>query len=244
MAGTPHEDPFDTLLTLEDTLYTTAYTQGTTDGAHAGRIEGRIFGLEKGFDKFAALGTLHGRALVWAGQLPQLPSPQRKRAVEKDGGGVGVEGGRQDVATDADAETEGSKEVDADVEIGVEGGGGFVLPKLKESTRLRAHITTLHALTHPPTFSTLNTEDAVADFEDRVKRAGAKAKIIERIASPRTSSTTADTAPMPGSLDGIAAAPKKGSTNVRMKVNSGAEARTGGKGDDSMEDFTGSRFLR
>jgi hypothetical protein len=65
-------DPFDTLLTLEDTLYTTAYSLGVSDGAHAGRIEGRIFGLEKGFDKFAELGQLHGRSVVWGARLPSL----------------------------------------------------------------------------------------------------------------------------------------------------------------------------
>ena len=32
-------DPFDDILTLEDTLYTAAYDLGASDGAHAGRIE-------------------------------------------------------------------------------------------------------------------------------------------------------------------------------------------------------------
>jgi hypothetical protein len=84
---------------------------------------------------------------------------------------------------------------------------------MNPTPRLQSHVSTLHALTDPATFSTLNTEDAVADYDDRFKRAGAKAKIIERIA---TSSTTVD----------------------------GAHKKTTTKGDDNMEDFSGSRFLR
>jgi hypothetical protein len=76
-------DPFDDLLTLEDTLYTAAYDLGVSDGAHAGRIEGRIFGLEKGFEKFAELGQLHGRSVIWGSRLPGLVSPSDQ--VKKEG---------------------------------------------------------------------------------------------------------------------------------------------------------------
>ena len=44
------------------------------------------------------------------------------------------------------------------------------------------HIKTLHALAESESLSTENTEEAVADFDDRCKRAHAKAKIIERMA--------------------------------------------------------------
>lgn len=180
-----NSDPFDTLLTLEDDLYTTAYAQGTADGSRAGRIEGRIFGLEKGFEKFAALGQLHGRATVWGARLPAKDvanAPEDKEAV---------------------------------------------LPILNSNERLKKHIQMLHALTDPATFSTLNTEDAVADFDDRFKRAGAKAKIIERIVGE-----TAGSSANPG---GESSETAEG--NIRI---SGAKKK---KGDDSMEDFVGSRFL-
>ncbi|CAI6338724.1 unnamed protein product [Periconia digitata] len=130
---TATNDPFDSLLTLEDTLYTSAYEQGTRDGARAGRIEGRIFGLEKGFEKFAALGALHGRAIVWSSPLTSPPS-----------------------TTDALSSS---------------------TPRI---TRLKNNTHTLLHLSDPSTFSTLNTDDAVADYDDRFKRATAKCKIIER----------------------------------------------------------------
>ncbi|KAI4642561.1 uncharacterized protein J4E79_011443 [Alternaria viburni] len=149
---TPSPDPFDALLTLEDTLYTTAYNLGATSGAHAGRIEGRIFGLEKGFEKFASLGELHGRSVVWGSRLPGLTSNA--------------------VSTTKHEEEEGK-----------------TLPQLKSNERLRNNTTLLHSLTDPLTFDTANTEEGVADFDDRFKRAGAKAKVIERIVGETDSNT-------------------------------------------------------
>jgi hypothetical protein len=147
----PDPDPFTSLLTLEDTLYTSAYTSGTTAGTLAGRIEGRIFGLESGFDKFRTLGALHGRSVVWGARL------------------------LCDAATPT--QTHGSIEVQKEDEATER----MQLPRLNTSARLTNHATLLHALTDPLTFSTDNTEDSVADFDDRVRRAGAKAKVIERI---------------------------------------------------------------
>jgi hypothetical protein len=191
-----HNDLFDmdSLLTLEDTLYTTAYNMGISDGARAGRIEGRIFGLEKGFEKFAALGELYGRSAVW-GARALIPNTATASV--------------STLNTDTTKKDEGQKEM--------------MIPKLPENQRLLNNITLLHSLTDPLTFSTDNTEEAVADFDDRVKRAGAKAKVIERIAGE-----------MSKSPDG---SPAQGKTrNVKMN-----EAK---KGDDSMEDFAGSKLLR
>jgi len=190
-------DPFDSLLTLEDTLYTTAYTQGAHDGARAGRIEGRVFGLEKGFEKFAELGALHGRSVVWGARaLPKNES----LVVEKEAG-------------EEDAQK--------------------TLPSLPKNQRLINNITLLHSLTDPLTFSTDNTEEAVADFDDRVKRAGAKAKVVERIVGESEGGSTAK------SPDG---SPATGKTRgVRLNENG---KKSGKKGDDSMEDFAGSRLLR
>lgn len=182
MSPSAEADPFDTLLTLEDSLYTTAYALGTADGSRAGRIEGRIFGLEKGFEKFSSLGQLHGRASIWGARLP----PPRDDKVPEE----------------------------------------RVLPEFKENERLKKHIEMLHALTDPATFSTRNEEEAVADFDDRVKRAGAKAKVIERIVGEAGTSSSPDRG-----------SPEEAARNVRL---SGKKEK---KGDDSMEDFVGSRFL-
>ncbi|OAG07542.1 uncharacterized protein CC84DRAFT_1175330 [Paraphaeosphaeria sporulosa] len=191
MASNP--DPFDSILTLEDDLYTTAYAQGAADGSRAGRIEGRIFGLEKGFDKFAALGQLHGRAVVWGARLPAAPV----------------------LPTNLEPSVEKEKDSEAQVLRGLDG-----------NERHRKHIQMLHGLTDPLTFSTLNTEEAVADFDDRFKRAGAKAKIIERIVGE----TASPKSPERDSAEAAAG-------NIRV---SGQKTK---KGDDSMEDFVGSRFL-
>ncbi|KAK3112348.1 hypothetical protein LTR53_011479 [Teratosphaeriaceae sp. CCFEE 6253] len=59
------DEPFATLLTLEDQFYTEGHTLGVADGSRTGRIEGRLFGLEQGFTKFASIGRLSGRAAVW-----------------------------------------------------------------------------------------------------------------------------------------------------------------------------------
>jgi hypothetical protein len=192
-----HNDPFDmdSLLTLEDTLYTTAYNLGASDGARAGRIEGRIFGLEKGFEKFAELGQLHGRSVVWGARALTLPATTST----------------QITATEKENENDNVT------------GDGVKMSRLPENLRLVNNVTLLHSLTDPLTFSTDNTEEAVADFDDRVKRAGAKAKVIERIVG--------ETAKSP---DG---SPARGKAR-NVKLN---EAK---KGDDSIEDFTGSRLLR
>lgn len=55
------------------------------------------------------------------------------------------------------------------------------LPQLPKNARLEKNINTLYALVEPETLSTANTDEAVQDFDDRVKRALGKAKIVERM---------------------------------------------------------------
>lgn len=52
------------------------------------------------------------------------------------------------------------------------GGGG--------GARLEKNVLTLHALVEPETLSTENSDEAVNDFDDRVKRAQGKARVVER----------------------------------------------------------------
>ena len=56
------------------------------------------------------------------------------------------------------------------------------LPALPNNARLEKNINILYALVEPDTLSTANTDEAVQDFDDRVRRAQSKAKIIERLA--------------------------------------------------------------
>jgi hypothetical protein len=207
MPSNSEEDPFSSLLTLEDTLYTTAYTLGATAGSNTGRIEGRIFGLEKGFDKFSALGSLHGRSVVWGSRALQVtPTSPNARF------------------TSSLLSTQHQEPTKKDT----------LLPKLPENgkSRLLNNITLLHSLTDPETFSTLNTEDAVADFDDRVRRAGAKAKVIGRIVGEGDGVATTAKSPE--------GSPAKGKgRSVRLESES-----KGKRGDDNIEDFAGSRLLR
>lgn len=48
-------------------------------------------------------------------------------------------------------------------------------------SRLRKHVEVLLALTDPRTLDTRNTDDAVAAFDDRLKRAKAKIRIVEKM---------------------------------------------------------------
>lgn len=147
-------DAFDDLLNLEEEFYSEGYEQGVADGDRAGRIEGRAFGIEKGFEKFVEAGRLHGKSVVWANRLP--PARQQPR-----------DGGAAAPPSSATAPPAGSKQQ----ALPVLGGGG---------ARLEKNIVTLHALVEPDTLSTDNTDDAVNDFDDRVKRAQGKARVIER----------------------------------------------------------------
>jgi hypothetical protein len=52
---------------------------------------------------------------------------------------------------------------------------------LRYNERLDKHVQTLRALSELESLSTQNTEDAVSEFDDRFKRATAKAKVIESI---------------------------------------------------------------
>lgn len=144
-------DAFDNLLNLEENFYSEGYEQGVADGERAGRIEGRSFGIEKGFEKFVEAGRLHGRSIVWANRLH--PRPQGSSSTTAAG-----------AAFILAAAAEKQK-------LPVLNGGG---------ARLEKNIVTLHALVEPDTLSTENADEAVNDFDDRVKRAQGKARVIER----------------------------------------------------------------
>jgi len=227
MAPHANDDPFADLLTLEDTLYTTAHDQGVADGARAGRIEGRIFGLEKGFEKFAELGELHGRGAVWGSRLP---TPKITTAESSTSSQNSIQATLTSTSPPNPQEKPSTSLITQ-------------LPAIQNpSSRLQSNISLLYHLTDPPTFSTSNTEADVADFDDRVKRAGAKAKVIERIIgeatirepSAGTSASTNKDVTSPEHANG------KG-RNVRLE---GSATKKGGKkGDDNMEDFMGSRLI-
>lgn len=153
------EDPFDSVLGLEDRFYDEGYKLGEADGKRAGHVEGRLFGLERGFDKFVEMGRLHGRSIVWASRLP--------RTEKQDSRGTPVEHGQNKEEVASTLEQRLTTEA--------------LLPRLPNNLRLEKHLRTFHALVELESLSTQNAEDEVAEFDDRLKRAVGKAKIIEKL---------------------------------------------------------------
>ncbi|RCI16688.1 hypothetical protein L249_2001 [Ophiocordyceps polyrhachis-furcata BCC 54312] len=157
-------DPLEDVLHLEDRFYREGYQQGLDDGAKAGRVEGRCFGMEKGFEKFLEGGRLAGKAIVWANRLPS-------QGDEDDG--------NDDAVTDRETETcRGDK--DQPHKTGPP--TRCALPPLPDRNRIDKHVRALYALVEPGTLSTENTDEAVQNFDNRIKRAQGKAKVVERIA--------------------------------------------------------------
>lgn len=54
------------------------------------------------------------------------------------------------------------------------------LPPLSSNARLQKHVRTLYALVEPGTLSVRNMDEAVTDFDNRMKRASGKARIVEK----------------------------------------------------------------
>ncbi|KAI4135709.1 MAG: hypothetical protein LQ347_000439 [Umbilicaria vellea] len=173
------DDPFDGLLGLEDRFYDEGYKSGVADGTRAGHIEGRLFGLEKGFDKYMSMGKLHGRVTVWASRLQDSLEPEEQRASLKR---RFLKNGRQ-YPSSLPNPSEGAQLGGGQGNRSLESSSSVKdtpLPVLPSTPRLEKHVQTLCALVEPDSLSTQNTEDAVANFDDRLKRARGKVKIIEK----------------------------------------------------------------
>ncbi|KAI4193179.1 MAG: hypothetical protein LQ350_008435 [Teloschistes chrysophthalmus] len=156
-------DPFETVLDLEDTFYKEGHELGVQDGRHIGQIEGRLFGLEKAFEKYATMGRLHGLSIIWSARLSSVSQNPESDHVDDIP--------RQSPTTDGEAQNAPTIPMEASSPIS----------RIPYNTRLEKHIRTLYALTEPASLSTDNTEDAVSDFDDRLKRAKGKVKIIEKM---------------------------------------------------------------
>lgn len=165
-------DPFESIQSLEENYYQSGYELGVADGTRAGRTEGRIFGLEKGFEKFVELGKLAGKVNIWVDMIPQEgihPSARRPSRPPPE----------PYTNTDEDKVT-ASFTKDKQLEMNDERKISTTL-SLPNNPRLKKHIENAWALVEPATYSSQNTEEAVADFDDRFNRATAKAKVIENI---------------------------------------------------------------
>lgn len=161
------DDPFDTLLSLEDGFYKEGYDLGVSDGDHAGLVEGRLFGLEKGFGKYIAIGALYGRATIWAGRLPEKSCDQD--LIKYQDRGVDTRAGLENLPV----QEWGAESMQAREKAYVS--------RLQGSNRLETHIRTLYALAEPGSLSTNNDEDSVSDFDDRLRRAEGKLRVLEKL---------------------------------------------------------------
>jgi hypothetical protein len=160
-------DPFDALLNLEEQYYAEGYAAGVSDGERAGLSEGRWFGLQKGFEKGLEMGRVFGRAQVWGARMA-------KGKVEEGNVDFVTSGG------DSRRSGDGAK-VGGDLDELLKGEGEVALKPLTYSERLERHVNTLYALSEIDSLDTQNTEETVSEFDDRFKRAVAKAKVIESI---------------------------------------------------------------
>ncbi|KAL8831968.1 MAG: hypothetical protein Q9191_000567 [Dirinaria sp. TL-2023a] len=163
------DDVFGDLLSLENQFYKEGYHLGVEDGCRAGLIEGRFFGLEKGFDKYVSSGKMHGQVNIWANRLPLKERYGQTHASSQDNN------------TMARQQAKGSKGDQSHQQSEVRGVASDSLPNLPKAERLAKHIRTLYALVEPSSLSTGNDEEAVSDFDDRLKRAEGKVKVIEKI---------------------------------------------------------------
>ena len=160
-------DPLDSLLGLEDQYYNEGFTLGTADGVQAGLVEGRLFGLEKGFEKFVNMGKLHGQSIVWASRLPSIQA-SRANTLES----LPPMTDHKNLDNGSVSELNMLKRTTSH---------GNPLPLLPSQPRLKKHIQTFHALVEMESVSVKNNEDSVSEFDDRLRRAGGKSKIIEKL---------------------------------------------------------------
>lgn len=171
------DDILDTVLDLEDEAYQDGFDEGKADGTRAGYTEGKIFGIERGYHKALEMGKLHGRALMLNACLSDPnPMPENFNPPAPVNPAMGTASDPSNVHGNIESEMSH-------------------LPALPENPRLKKHIETLLKLTDPYLVSVDNTETAVAEFDDRMKKAVAKAKIIDKLISePYNMTVSGDTA--------------------------------------------------
>lgn len=158
------DDLLDSVLDLEETSYQAGFDEGKADGAQAAFTEGLTLGMERGYQKALEMGKLHGRALMLNACLFD-PNPT---SVDD----------QADLCVTASASATSSKSLgndDADT-LSITS-----LPSLPDNPRLKKHVDILLKLTDPETLSADNSDEAVDAFDERMKKAIAKAKVIDKL---------------------------------------------------------------
>jgi hypothetical protein len=156
-------DPFDDLLELENEYYKEGYEAGVADSTYAGLIEGKVFGIEKGYEKALELGKLHGRALVWQSRFSSSKKTANSDDVQRPEG------------IDSPLTTPRSVEAQKLAE------NCRLLDRIPDNARLRKHVDALEAASDRTTVDKDNSDEAVSEFDDRIAKANAKAKVVANI---------------------------------------------------------------
>ena len=160
------EESLDDLLNLEESYYQEGYDLGEADGAHAGLVEGKLFGVEKGFEKAMSMGRLSGRADVWGLRLQSSrASPSQLTELRSSS--------NQEISV---RHEQVGPPLETSAAMAVKG-----LPPLSTNARLGKHVEDLLAITESGSLSSKNSDEAVADFDGRLTKAKAKAKVITNI---------------------------------------------------------------
>lgn len=157
------DDILDSVLDLEEASYQAGFDEGKADGAEAGSAKGIAMGIEKGYQKALEMGELHGRAKMLNACLTD-PVPRPGKA-------EGQTAVAPSVASTHDPEREDDETAPTLPH----------LPTLPANARLKKHVETLLKLSDPRTLATDNSDEAVAQFDDRMKKAVAKAKVIDKL---------------------------------------------------------------
>ncbi|OCT49983.1 Essential protein Yae1 [Cladophialophora carrionii] len=158
-------DPFDDLLDLENDYYQEGYNAGVSDSTYAGMIEGKVFGVEKGYEKALDLGKLHGRALLWQGRSQAAQPEEPLRSP-----------------------------ISAPSDLSRLGGIVRALPQLSVSSRVQRHVESLHATSEASSIAKDNSDEAVTEFDDRIAKAKAKAKVVANTAGEALNPTSTSNA--------------------------------------------------
>lgn len=154
--GSRPDDQFDTntVINIEAHFYDQGFTDGSKDGVLMGKAEGRSVGFKTGFEKFLESGRIAGKTIVWANRYEASSSSRSHTHTTPS---VIQQDTPQQLKT-------------------------CTLPPLASAgSRLRKNLETLYALVEPGTLSTRNSDEAVDDFDDRLRRAQGKMKVVERM---------------------------------------------------------------
>ena len=160
------DDALDGLLNLEENYYQEGYDLGEADGTHAGLVEGKLFGVEKGFEKAMSMGWLAGRADVWLRRSRQSEALSLQAAEVSSP--LSVEKPTQQAQPGPSTDL-------------VKAISAQDLPLLSTNARLGKRIENLLAATDSASFSSTNSDESVAEFDERLTKAMAKAKVITNI---------------------------------------------------------------